>query len=151
MRTLIESGKTPDRSDPETMAQVAAIAAAQARQDAAAKAAEEAIRNFGDDDTTAINQQSFTELNDTTVGSPPIATTQDSVPFEREREITALPPPPTEVPGDVTSFTVPAPPEPVQALYPMVSELMSATPVNRCATTNIRPADATAINTALSA
>jgi len=124
VRTLIESGKTPDPSDPETMAQVAALAAAQARQDAAVKAAEVALRNFGDDDPTALNQP-FTELNDTTVGAPPIATHDQSF----EREVTALPPPPaTEVPEDAASYTVPAPPEPIRAVYPMVSELMSATP-----------------------
>ncbi|HEY5922878.1 MAG TPA: serine/threonine-protein kinase [Kofleriaceae bacterium] len=128
VRTLIESGKTPDRSDPETMSHLAAIAEAQARQDAAAKAAQDALRQFGDDDPTSLNQQSFSDVADTAIGVPPITTTE-GVAFKRE--VTPLPPPPElEMPADATSITVPSlpDPEPVPAVYPIVSELMSATP-----------------------
>jgi serine/threonine protein kinase len=139
VRTLIESGKTPDRTDPETMAQVAALAEAQARQDAAARAAELAMRQF-DDATTALNQQSFSDVNDTMVGGAPLTLEPT---FDRSTEVSAVPLPPTptvEAPAyetasyqeteyDDPSVDIPSPPEPrPPQQYPFVSQLMTAAP-----------------------
>ena len=111
VRTLIESGKTPDPDDPAIKA---AILAAEARQ----KAAEEAARRVlavGDDDTTAVNH-SLTDLGgDTNVGSPPIsmeATVVDSVP---------LPPQPLVV-NIIQSGTPPG-----GSPYPLISAAQAGT------------------------
>ncbi len=150
VRTLIESGKTPDPSDPETRAQVAAIAEAQARQDAAAKAAEAAMRSFGDDDPTALAKMnpslnSSFDVSDTTVGDP-----IGEAGFDRSTEISAVPLPPTPT-GEGVAYDaaptsvqataydpveygdervdVPAPPEPrPPQAYPIVGELATAMP-----------------------
>jgi serine/threonine protein kinase len=136
VRTLIESGKTPDPTDPETVAQLAAMADAQARQDAAAKAAEAALRQFGDDDTTALNQQSFSDVNDTMVGGSPMSAHEPT--FDRVTEVSAVPLPPTptvEAPAyqpptyDDESINIPSPPDPrPPQQYPIVSQLMNAAP-----------------------
>jgi serine/threonine protein kinase len=134
VRTLIESGKTPDRSDPDTVAQLAALAEAQARQDAAAAAAEAALRQFGDDDTTALGRQSF-DISDTTIGAPM---------FDRATEVSGVALPPTPTSDDAKAYSlgaqptteyddpsidIPSPPEPrPPQQYPYVSALMNAAP-----------------------
>jgi serine/threonine protein kinase len=152
VRTLIESGKTPDPSDPETVAQLAAIAEAQARQDAAVLAAEAAIRQFSDDDPTALGQAFDT--SDTTVGDSPM---EGAFAGASETSVEPLPPTPTEegraydqpttvqarkytpTSGQPTAHEpieysdghvdVPAPPDPrPPQAYPIVSELATATP-----------------------
>ncbi|HSD86039.1 MAG TPA: serine/threonine-protein kinase, partial [Kofleriaceae bacterium] len=71
VRTLIESGKTPDPNDPDIKA---AMLAAEARQKAAEEAARRVIAAAGDDDTTTVNH-SLTDLGgDTNIGPPPIST-----------------------------------------------------------------------------
>ncbi|HEX5062084.1 MAG TPA: protein kinase [Kofleriaceae bacterium] len=121
VRTLIESGKTPDPNDPEGRAHVAALAAQAAADEAAA-------RNFGDDDPTSLSQ-SFVDLNDTTIGQPPIST-DASGSFNRAREITELP---THGEGrmswDQSSVNIPAAPEPKPPqAYPVVASLLTASP-----------------------
>jgi serine/threonine protein kinase len=133
VRTLIESGKTPDRSDTEARTQLAAIAAAQARQDAAARAAELAFKQL-DDETTSVNP-TFDGSTDTTI-SPPVFSVA-TVAFERET--TALRPPPEQPPPqprssppldifEASTAVKPTPPELIKATYPIVTELMSAMP-----------------------
>jgi serine/threonine protein kinase len=86
VRTLIESGKTPDPNDAE---QRAVLVAMEAQRVAAAERAAAA----DEDETTHVNQAPLTDLGgDTSVGAPPISTfvseqtTVDSAPM--------LPPPP---------------------------------------------------------
>ena len=78
VRTLIESGKTPD---PEARAELAAAMAAE-------QAAREALA-VGDDETTAITQTPQVDDADTTVGAPPLESGQ--VPPMAEHHIISTP------------------------------------------------------------
>ncbi|HEY5951024.1 MAG TPA: serine/threonine-protein kinase [Kofleriaceae bacterium] len=128
VRTLIESGKAGDDGDPLTQPELVAHSAAQARQNAAAKAAALALKHFGDDDTTALSQSSY-DAADTAVGDPALheSTLERGPSFDRSEP--TVPERPEQNLYDHSSVDIPSPPEPrPPQQYPVVSALMSASP-----------------------
>ncbi len=111
VQTLIESGKTADAAPAHVES------ADMAPEDAALRAIEHASRAFGEDDATVLSQQ-FQEPADTRIDAPRLPPVD---------EVSSLPPAPA-VARDSAPAILGEPEPSAPTPYPMVTELMSATP-----------------------